>query len=98
MMKELDNELYESIYRYFKVLSQFGYKSYEDVNRLLVMLYISDILSEYQVAEEDLRTLQNCMYCMYGTTCLVPYPKTSIHSVLPSTDTMEEMAGNITIL
>jgi hypothetical protein len=75
-MEEVTNISYEAIRRYFTTLSSFGYKSYKEVDKLLVLLFIDDLLkgslSQY-VTEEDYRVLIRLLNNLGGTTCLVPY-------------------------
>lgn len=77
------NVLYNSLSRYFNRLKKFGYVPYSQVDKILVMLLIDDIISGkfiQLVPEDDYRILTECMYCLYGTTCLIPYPKYVIAS------------------
>lgn len=76
-MDEMTNASYDAIVKYFTSLSQFGYKSYDDVYKLLALLTLNDIIdifSEY-VCEKDLRSIINAVYCLSGTTCLIDFPK-----------------------
>ena len=69
--------------RYFNTLSILGYKSYSEVYKLILLLFIQDLLEEpfnIFINEEDYRTITNVLYCLYGTTCLIPYPKLLINT------------------
>lgn len=69
---------YSSITTYFNTLAKFGYKSYEDVYRMLVLFYIDDIVSGvYDVipTEDEYRTMMKSLYCLFGSDCMIPYPK-----------------------
>ena len=84
----------EAIQRYFTALSQFGYKKYSDVDKLLVLLFIEETLShdfaEF-ITEEDYRTIVSSLYCLYGSNCMIDFPsfanydslihKTNVHLV-----------------
>ena len=75
----------EAIDRYFKHLSQFGYKSYADVNRLLVLGFIEEILNSdvyFCISEEDYRVIMNTLYCIINKTCLVDFPITEVYDSL----------------
>lgn len=68
---------FEAIKRYFHTLSIFGYKSYGDVNRMLLLLYIEEILTgemAFYVSEDDLRIISGALNCLYGSDCLIDYP------------------------
>ena len=67
----------EAFERYFNTLSKLGYKSYSDVNKLLVLSIIEDILSgelSFFVTEEDYRSITNALYCIMGNNCLIDLP------------------------
>ena len=67
----------EAFERYFNTLSKLGYKSYSDVNKLLVLSIIEDILSgelSFFVTEEDYRSITNAIYCIMGNNCLIDLP------------------------
>lgn len=68
----------EALRRYFKTLSQIGYKGYDSVHKLLILLYIQEIFTgvmSLYITEEDYRVMQRVLNCLYGTTCLIPYPE-----------------------
>lgn len=74
---ELLNILDTSFNNYFKSLEQFGYKKDSDVNKLLVVSYIEELLSGEMrvfVTEDDYRAIERAIYCLLGTSCLLPYP------------------------
>jgi hypothetical protein len=74
----MDNVLYESLSRYFNVLSKLGYMSYSEVDKLLVLIFIYDLLGSdcsTFITEDEYRVIDNALYCLYGSTCLIPYPK-----------------------
>ena len=67
----------EAFERYFNTLSKLGYKSYSDVDKLLVLSIIEDILSgelSFFVTEEDYRSITNALYCIMGNNCLIDLP------------------------
>ena len=62
---------------YFHALSKFGYKSYEDVSKLIVVSIIEDLLTNanyrYLITEVDYKAMERALNCLMGTTCLIPY-------------------------
>ena len=70
------NIVSSSLERYFSSLSHIGYKSYSEVNKLLVLLFIEEILcgpmSEF-ITEEDRKSIYSATVCLYGS-CMIPYP------------------------
>ena len=74
----MDKVLNESLTRYFNVLSKLGYMSYSEVDKLLVLIFIYDLLEsdcKSLITEEEYRILDSALYYLYGTTCLIPYPE-----------------------
>lgn len=75
-MDAVTNILYEALNRYFHTLSVLGYKSYNDVNKLLVLSFIEEILTgemSYFISEDDLKILSNTLNYLQGSTCLIDY-------------------------
>lgn len=72
----MDELLYDSYLRYFTHLFNYGYKSEEDVVKLLFYTFITELVNDrcLTIPEEDYRSLENVLYCLYGTSCLIPYP------------------------
>ena len=68
----------EVIKKYFTSLSQFGYKSYHDVDEVLVLLFIEEILTHDFldfITEEDYKDIVKALYCLFGSSCLIHFPK-----------------------
>lgn len=72
----MDDLLYESCLRYFTSLANYGFKSEKDVKKLLFYVFIQELVNTTSIVipEDDYKHLENALYCMYGTTCLIPYP------------------------
>ena len=63
--------------RYFKALHTLGYKSYNDVNKLLVLSLIEELLTSdfsYYITEEDYKSIVNSLYCIMGNNCMIDFP------------------------
>lgn len=85
---------YKGVVNYFNALTKYGYKNYQDTYKLLLLLFIDDLLTgplSIYVTEEDYRIIDKALYCLYGSSCLIPYPEytngTSLIHVL-NTDTL----------
>lgn len=50
---DITNLSYEAIHRYFTRLSQSGYMKYNNVDSLIVLLYIQEIVSECDLDIEE---------------------------------------------
>lgn len=72
----LHNKTYDALNNYFSLLSHTGYKSYNEVYKLLVLSFIEEMISgnmkEY-ITEEDYKYISSMMECLYGS-CMIPYP------------------------
>lgn len=70
-------EAYNALQDYFKHLSKVGYLRYDNVYKLLVFLYVDEILHSYtnfEMTEEEYNIIMEMMQCLYGI-CLLPYPE-----------------------
>ena len=72
----LHDKIYNSLNNYFSLLSRTGYKSYNEVYKLIVLSFIEDIISsdikEY-LTEEDYKYISSAMECLCGS-CISPQP------------------------
>lgn len=71
---------YETLNKYFDILSKFGYMKYSEVYKLLLYLFIYDdifegYLSSY-ISDTDAYILYDMLECLGGSSCLIPsfYP------------------------
>lgn len=74
---ELVKNLFKSLKIYYNNLFNTGYKKYSDVNKLLVFDFITELLTgdmRIYINEDDYRIIQKALNCLYGSSCLIPYP------------------------
>lgn len=73
---EFTDKISESINKYFSILSHTGYKAYNEVDKLLVLIFLEEILcgpmSEF-LTDEDYKDIYSSIECLYGS-CMIPYP------------------------
>lgn len=69
--------LFEALKRYFNQLTHTGYVSYNKVNKLLVLSIIYDVFEIFKcdITSEDYAIIEKALVCLYGSNCLIPYPK-----------------------
>lgn len=75
---DVSNNLYNSLVTYFNALSNFGYKKYTDVYKLLVYSFIEEMLTgpfRIYITEDDYKSISIALECLYGSSCLIPYPE-----------------------
>lgn len=74
----MDDILYTTLSRYFNKLSKFGYTSYNEVYNILYLILIRDfIYNDFYgyITEDDYRYIERSLYCLFGKSCLIPYPQ-----------------------
>lgn len=74
----MDEFVYNALCHYFTALSKLGYYKQGDVDKLLVLIYINTLLSDdYRghISDEDYAAIERALNCLYGTSCLIPYPE-----------------------
>lgn len=82
----------EAIIRYFNILSKLGYKKYNDVNKLLILLFMEEFLSgemSYYITQEDYRIIVNALYCLAGNSCMIDFPIFATYDTLIHSNTRE---------
>lgn len=73
-----DKSLLDSLNIYFKTLSVLGYMNYNNVNKLIVLIFIQEMLKglfSNVLSEADLQTIQRVVSNIYGRACLLPFPQ-----------------------
>lgn len=73
----MDEMTYQAISKYFTHLSNVGYFNQSNVNKLLLLTFIQELV-DYDfrglISEEDYNDINKALYCLYGSSCLIPYP------------------------
>lgn len=73
----MDEIVYEALYRYYHALELKGYMSDIQSYKLLVLsFYLDFITNDYRgmISKEDYSLIEKALNCLYGTSCLIPYP------------------------
>lgn len=73
----MDEMVYKALCRYFHALELKGYMPWPHLEKLLVLIFIRDFISgDYRgiLTLEEYKLLERALNCLYGTTCLIPYP------------------------
>ena len=69
--------LYEALTKYFHALELKGYISKAHSSKLLVLAFYWDfIYNDYRalLSKRDYCLIERALDCLYGTSCLIPYP------------------------
>ena len=70
-------QVYDSLNKYFTHLENVGYMSQPNVDKLLVLALVQEFIdNDFRgyLNKEDYSIIGQALYCIYGTTCLIPYP------------------------
>jgi len=96
-MEEL---LYNAYLRYFTSLGNFGYKSDKEVKKLIFYTFIQELVNTTSIAisKEDYKHLENALYCLYGTSCLIPYPDYCENPMFLHLGDVAELSARVDIL
>ena len=69
--------LYEALSKYYHALGLKGYMSKAHSNKLLILAFFWDFTyNDYRgiLSKEDYCLIEKALDCIYGTSCLIPYP------------------------
>lgn len=73
----MDEILYDALGRYYHTLELTGQMSYSHLQRLLLLSFYRDfVYHDYRglLSKEDYHLIENALDCLWGSTCLIPYP------------------------
>lgn len=73
----MDEILYEALTKYYHALELKGYMSRKHSDRLLILCFYRDfIFNDYRgiLKREDYHLIEKALDCIYGSSCLIPYP------------------------
>lgn len=72
---ELAKEAYTAVSRYFGRLANFGYIPDVEVERVLALIAIKDLVNRYLLNEQQYRIAEEALNCLWGSSCMLPYPE-----------------------
>lgn len=72
----MDNLVYTVYTNYFKNLEATGTSSKSNVFKTLLLGFYRELLDSphVQISEEDYGAIHRALGCLYGSSCLIPYP------------------------
>lgn len=77
MVVEITSVVSKGLNSYYDSLAVLGSKPQSDVDKLLVLSFLEEVLTEemrFLITEKDYRTIEKALSCLYGN-CLVPFPQ-----------------------
>lgn len=73
----MDEFVYQSLSKYYNVLGKTGYISDSSVKKLLLLSFYRDfVYNDYRgiLTRDDYLLIEKALNCLFGSTCLIPYP------------------------
>ena len=73
----MDEMIYNALTSYYNALEKLGYMSNSQAQKLLLLIFYRDfVFNDYRgiISKEDYQLIERTLNCLYGTTCLIPYP------------------------
>ena len=93
----MDDLLYNACKRYFDSLFHFGYRNYDDVKKLLFYIFIEELVNTTSIviSEDDYKAIEKALYCIYGTSCLIPYPNYCTNAMTAHLGDIAELSARV---
>lgn len=73
----MDEILYNALAKYYHALELKGYMANSHAVKLLILIFFRDfVFHDYRglITKEDYHLIEKALDCIYGSTCLIPYP------------------------
>jgi hypothetical protein len=89
----MDEYVYNALSSYFGVLEKTGFLSDKEVYKLLVLSFFNDFLFKNfgsMVTADDCKQIALALDCLYGSSCLMPYPECLRGGQMPIDNTTEQ--------
>lgn len=86
-----------SINRYYNILSHTGYLEDSQVNKLLLLVFITELFQDdfsWFMSDDDYSRLMGIIDCISKSTCIVPYTKSAIH-IKPVKNYLEDIPSRV---
>lgn len=77
-MDKISEVVYKMFLNYFSNLEYLGFYADNITYNMIILSFIEDILKgKYGIieSEEDYKIIDNFLYTVYGTSCVIPYPE-----------------------
>ena len=73
----MDRIVYNALSSYYNALEKTGYMSYPQIEKLLLLCFYRDfVYQDYRakLSKDDYHLIERVLNCLWGSTCLIPYP------------------------
>lgn len=73
----MDEVVYQAISKYYNTLEKLGYVNEFNVRKLLLLSFYEEfVYNDYRglLSRDDYLIIEKALNCLFGSTCLIPYP------------------------
>ena len=73
----MDEIIYNALSRYYHALETLGYMAHHHAQKLLLLIFYRDfVYHDYRglISKKDYLLIEKALNCLFGSTCLIPYP------------------------
>lgn len=73
----MDSIIYDALSSYYHVLELKGYMAHNHTQKLLLLIFYRDFcFHDYRglLSKDDYHLIERALDCLWGSTCLIPYP------------------------
>ena len=73
----MDSIIYDALSGYYNALEKLGYMPARETEKLLLLCFYRDfVFSDYNglITKDDYHLIERVLDCLYGSSCLIPYP------------------------
>ena len=73
----MDKIILNALTQYYTILQKRGYHNIKDALRILILCFYRDfVFNDYRglITKEDYSLIERALNCLFGSTCLIPYP------------------------
>ena len=73
----MDRIIYNSLSKYYHALEHTGYVANTHAQKLLLLIFYRDFtIKDYRglLSKEDYHLIEKALNCLWGSSCLIPYP------------------------
>lgn len=73
----MDEIVYNVLCKYYNGLEKTGYTPMKDVKKLLILCFYKNfVFNDYRghITKQDYSKIEKVLDCLWGSTCLIPYP------------------------
>lgn len=83
-MDVIKEQAFIGLNKYFNTLKYTGYISSTETLKILLLLFIDELSTKeigIYLTNEDYKVINNLLYSLFGSSCIIPYPKlNTVHS------------------